>query len=79
MTHQPSVMVDAFNRGAEAIADVGAQNRELADAGETPPPAPFSAPKTSLNGNLSVRRRYASFCAPLEDVKLVRRAFRMHG
>jgi WS/DGAT/MGAT family acyltransferase len=75
LARQPQVVADAFQRGVDAIVDVAGQNRELADEGTAPPPAPFSAPRTSLNGNLSSRRRYATVAVPMADVKLVRRAF----
>ena len=57
------------------MVDVAGQNRRLPSEGAAPPPAPFSAPRTSLNGNLSSRRRYATVAVPLADAKLVRRAF----
>ena len=50
-------------------------NRELAGRGEQPPPGFFAAPRTSFNGAVSNRKRYASLAVPLEDVKLVGRVF----
>lgn len=75
LTRQPEVAVEAFRRGVDALVDVAGHNRRLAGEGTVPPPAPFSAPRTSLNGNLSSRRRYATVAVPLEDAKLVRRTF----
>ncbi len=75
LRHQPGVLIDAVQRGVDAFTEIGAHNRQLADEGATPPPAPFSAPRSPLNGSLSSRRRYASVSVPLADIKLVRRTF----
>ncbi|HEX3947681.1 MAG TPA: wax ester/triacylglycerol synthase family O-acyltransferase, partial [Acidimicrobiales bacterium] len=75
LVHQPEVAKDALRQVVDAVVDIAGHNRQLAEKGEVPPPAPFSAPRTSLNGNLSSRRRFASVAVPLEDVKLVRRTF----
>jgi WS/DGAT/MGAT family acyltransferase len=75
LARQPAVMADAVQRGVAAVADLGAHNRELADRGDVPPPALFTAPRTPLNGTVSSRRRYASVGVPLADLKLVRREF----
>jgi len=74
--HQPKLAVDTFQRGVDALVDVAGHNRRLSEEGMAPPPAPFSAPRTALNGNLSSRRRYATATVSLEDAQLVRRA---HG
>ena len=57
------------------MVEVAGHNRRLSAEGRTPPPAPFSAPRTSLNGTLSSRRRFATVTVPLDDAKLVRGAF----
>ena len=57
------------------MADLGMHNRALISRGEIPPPAFFSAPRTSFNGAVSNRKRFSSLSLPLEDVKLVRRVF----
>jgi WS/DGAT/MGAT family acyltransferase len=72
---QPAAAADALHRGAVVAADLAAQNRRLAAKGQAPPPSPFRAPRTSLNGTVSSRRRFASLSFPLEDLKAVRRAF----
>jgi len=73
--HQPKLTVDTFQRGVDALVDVAGHNRRLSEAGMTPPPAPFSAPRTSLNGNLSSRRRFATAAISFEEAKLVRQVF----
>jgi diacylglycerol O-acyltransferase len=75
IAHQPAVAVDTVQRSLEAIVDLGWQNRRLAESGDTPPPAPFSAPRTSLNGTISLRRRFASLGLPLEDARATGRHY----
>jgi diacylglycerol O-acyltransferase len=75
MTHQAGAAISTLQAGVEAMADRGMFNRELVSRGEVPPPGFFSAPRTSFNGAVSNRKRFASLSIPLEDVKLVRRAF----
>ena len=57
------------------IADLGMHNRELLRRGESSPPGFFSAPRTSLNGAVSNRKRFSSLSIPLEDAKLIRHTF----
>jgi diacylglycerol O-acyltransferase / wax synthase len=57
------------------VADLGMHNRALVSRGDQPPPAFFSASRTSFNGAISNRKRFSSLCVPLDDVKLVRRVF----
>lgn len=40
-----------------------------------PPPAPFQAPRTSFNSELTPHRRFAYSSVPLEDVRRIRQAF----
>ncbi len=75
LVRQPEALVDTFIDGVDAMVGVAGHNRELAAAGSSPPPALFSAPRTSLNGTLSSRRRYATIAVPLEDAKMIRSAF----
>jgi diacylglycerol O-acyltransferase / wax synthase len=75
LAQQPAHALNTLNAGVEAIADLGQHNRELASRGEPSPPAFFSAPRTSLNGTVSNRKRFSSLSIPLEDVKLIRHAF----
>jgi WS/DGAT/MGAT family acyltransferase len=75
LARQPEVALAALQRGIDALVEVADHNRQLASDGDVPPPAPFSAPRTSLNGTLSSRRRFATVTVPLDDAKVVRRAF----
>ena len=75
LARQPGETLSTLQAGVEAVADLGMHNRELVDRGEQPPPGFFSAPRTSFNGAVSNRKRFASLSVPLEDVKLVGRVF----
>ena len=75
LSHQPARALSTLNAGVEAIADLGMHNRELVDRGELSPPGFFSAPRTSINGTVSNRKRFSSLSIPLEDAKLIRHAF----
>ena len=75
LVRQPGETLSTMHAGVEAVADLGIHNRELAGRGEEPPPGFFAAPRTSFNGAVSNRKRYATLSVPLEDVKLVNRVF----
>src|SRR5580700_5138381 len=75
LAHQPGTTLTTLQAGVEAVADLGMHNRELSGRGEQAPPGFFSAPRTSFNGAVSNRKRFASLSVPLDDVKLVGRAF----
>ncbi|MGH9093147.1 MAG: wax ester/triacylglycerol synthase domain-containing protein, partial [Acidimicrobiales bacterium] len=46
----PGAALVALDRGLDAMVDVAGQNRRLAESGAAPPPSPFSAPRTPMNG-----------------------------
>jgi diacylglycerol O-acyltransferase / wax synthase len=76
LTRQPERAASAVRRTVGAARGLAERNRRLREEeGLDPPPAPFSAPRTSLNGAISAHRRFAFLQAPLEDVQTVRRAF----
>jgi len=75
LAHQPGTTLSTLQAGVEAVADLGMHNRELSGRGEQAPPGFFSAPRTSFNGAVSNRKRFASLSVPLEDVKLVGSVF----
>jgi diacylglycerol O-acyltransferase / wax synthase len=72
LSHQPAQVLTTLDAGVEAIASLGTHNRELRSRGELSPPAFFSAPRTSINGAVSNRKRFSSLSIPLDDAKLVR-------
>jgi diacylglycerol O-acyltransferase / wax synthase len=75
LVRQPGATWSTLQAGVEAVADLGMHNRELVSRGEQPPPGFFAAPRTSFNGAVSNRKRYASLSLSLDDVKLVGRVF----
>src|SRR5580704_795458 len=75
LARQPGATLSTLQAGVEAVADLGMHNRELAQRGEQPPPGFFAAPRTSFNGAVSNRKRFASLSLPLDDVKQVGRVF----
>jgi WS/DGAT/MGAT family acyltransferase len=75
LARQPGETLGTVKTGVDAMTDLGAHNRELVGRGERPPPRFFSTPRTSFNGAVSNRKRYASLTVPLGDVKLVRQVF----
>ncbi len=75
LARQPGSTLSTVQAGVEAVADLGMHNRELAGRGEKSPPGFFAAPRTSFNGAVSNRKRFAGLSVPLDDVKLVGRVF----
>ena len=75
LARQPGETLSTLQAGVEVVADLGLHNRELAGRGEQAPPAFFAAPRTSFNGAVSNRKRFASLSVALEDVKLVGHVF----
>jgi WS/DGAT/MGAT family acyltransferase len=76
LVRQPERTADVVRRTVGALHDLAERNRRLREEDDiVPPPAPFRAPRTSLNGAISPHRRFAFAQAPLEDVRTVRRVF----
>ncbi len=76
LTRQPERAVSALRRTVGAVHSLAERNRRLREEdGIDPPPAPFSAPRTSLNGAISAHRRFAFLQAPLDEVQTIRHAF----
>jgi len=75
LARQPGATLSTLQAGVEAVADLGMHNRELAGRGEQSPPGFFAAPRTSFNGAVSNRKRFASLAVPLDDVRQVGRVF----
>jgi len=76
LVREPERAAGAVARTVGALRDLSERNRRLREEDDVaPPPAPFRAPRTSLNGAISPHRRYASTEVPLEDLLTVRRVF----
>lgn len=75
LARQPKVSLDALDTSIDALVRVGSKNRLGGAEKRDLPPAPFSGPRTSLNGTLSTQRCFASMSVSLDDVKLIRRAY----
>jgi WS/DGAT/MGAT family acyltransferase len=71
LARQPLAAVKAARRTFELALNLRRRNRE---PNVVPPPAPFAAPRTSLNGSITTHRRVAFVAASLDDVKLVKNA-----
>jgi WS/DGAT/MGAT family acyltransferase len=61
----------AVRRTIETVLNVRRRNRA---SGGPPPPAPFTAPRTSLNVPITPHRRFAFTEVSLDDVKMVKNA-----
>ncbi len=60
LVRQPEHAAGALRRTLGAVRDLAERNRRLREEDELePPPAPFRAPRTSLNGAISPHRRFA--------------------
>ncbi|MDA8309300.1 MAG: wax ester/triacylglycerol synthase family O-acyltransferase [Actinomycetota bacterium] len=77
--HQLGAAGELLQRSADAVVALSKQNRDLLSRGLQPPPAPFSAPRTPLNGAMTPERCFASSSVPLADLELVRRDVGAHG
>src|SRR4051812_5537716 len=72
LAQQPVKAVRAAKRTVEVALKVRDQNRM---ATKKTPPAPFTAPSTSINGPLGPERSYAASSLSLSTVKAVKNAF----
>jgi len=76
LVRQPERAFGSLRRTLSTARDLAARNRRLREEDEVePPPAPFRAPRTSLNGAISPHRRFALAQVPVEEVRSVRRVF----
>jgi diacylglycerol O-acyltransferase len=71
LARQPLSAVKSARRTAEMLLNLRRRNRQ---PGVNPPPAPFSAPRTSLNTTITPHRRFAYTQVPLDEVKMVKNA-----
>lgn len=75
LVRQPQRALGAFHTTLGAVRGLVEHNRRLRKEDIDPPPAPFRAPRTSLNGAISSHRRFAFLQVPLEEVRAVKRTF----
>ncbi|MEA3055937.1 MAG: diacylglycerol O-acyltransferase / wax synthase [Actinomycetota bacterium] len=66
---QPISALKAARRTTEAALNIRQRNRQ---PDVTPPPAPFSAPRTPFNGAITARRSFGMADVALDDIKAVR-------
>jgi WS/DGAT/MGAT family acyltransferase len=71
LARQPVAAAKAARRTAEMALTLRRRNRE---PGITPPPSPFSAPRTSINVSITPHRRVGFTEVTLDDVKMVKNA-----
>lgn len=71
LSRQPLAAVKAARRTVEAGLNIRRRNREPQN---NPPPAPFSAPSTSINSAIGPHRTFAFTQMSLDDVKFVKNA-----
>ena len=69
LVRQPERAASVLRRTFGAVRDLAERNRRLREEDDVvPPPAPFRAPRTSLNGSISPHRRFAFVAgAPRRD------------
>lgn len=72
LARQPFGLARASVRTTRSALNIGQRRRE--ERGAQPPPAPFQAPGTSLNGAISPHRKFAFSGVSLDDLKAVKRA-----
>jgi WS/DGAT/MGAT family acyltransferase len=76
LVRQPEKALAALRRSVGVFRELSDRNRRLRDERAlVPPPSPFSAPRSSLNGAISAHRRFATATAALADVRLVKEVF----
>lgn len=71
LSRQPLLAAKAAKRTLEAAVSLRRRNRKPE---VTPPPAPFAAPRTSINGAITPHRSFAFTQLPLAEVKAVKNA-----
>jgi diacylglycerol O-acyltransferase / wax synthase len=69
LARQPLRMAKTIRRTTEMALNLRRRNRT---PDVTPPPAPFSAPKTSINTSITPHRRFAFEQIPLDEAKMVK-------
>ncbi len=72
LARQPMAAVRAVSRTAEMALNLRARNSQ---PDVEPPPAPFAAPRTSINTPITPHRRFAMADISLDEAKRVKRSF----
>jgi WS/DGAT/MGAT family acyltransferase len=72
LARQPMRAAKAVRRTAGAALNIRRKNRQ---PDVTPPPSPFSAPRTSINHALTAHRTFSTTTVSLPEVKMVKNAF----
>ncbi len=76
LVRQPERAAGVLRRTFGAVHDLAERNRRLREEDDlVPPPAPFRAPRTSLNGAISPHRRFTFAQVPLDEIRTVRKVF----
>ena len=76
LVRQPERALDSVRRTFDVARRLATQNRRLREEDEVdPPPGPFRAPRTSLNGAISPHRRFGFAQVALDEIRSVRRVF----
>ncbi len=76
IARQPERTAGTLHRTFGMLRDLAERNRRLKEEDDvTPPPALFSAPRTSLNGAISSHRRLGFVHAQLDELQTVRTTF----
>lgn len=74
IAQHPTNLLRTARQTADMLVSLRSHNRA---SGQPPPPAPFSAPRTSFNASITAHRRFAMGDLPLDEVKRVKNAFRV--
>ena len=77
--HDPGLALGTVNRSLRMVTELADHNRRLVSGGAALPPAPFNAPRTSLNGSVSTRRSFGMASLSLAEVKARREGVRSDG
>ena len=72
LMRQPARAIKAVRRTTEMALNLRRRNRQ---PGVNPPPAPFSAPSTSLNSSITPHRKLALTSVSLDEVKRIKNAY----
>jgi diacylglycerol O-acyltransferase / wax synthase len=72
LARQPISAAKAVRRTASAALNLRRRNRQ---PDVTPPPAPFSAPDTSINTAITPHRNFSMATVSLDDVKMIKNTF----